>query len=253
MRYKRLCSACLASQARWFARLRFAHSSSDNFDFTTHSTDIECIYFNQIKKIESLSNGPPPFFYLFFFLCVCFFFRVVCVCVRLARQGPRRRARSARTSSTECAAMHKNSKQSGAKLCRILKKSTQIGEFSTQLSPNNLHNFKKTFRHYHATPPKQSVQILPTLSTWLSKMTFTILVPNSMCDLGTFVCESRRLSPQFPRLSQNTCVTASLARFKNSLFEAPWCYGHLVGPFVCIDSHTVSILRPTCFHITFLA
>ena len=43
--------------------------------------------------------------------------------------------------------------QNVPKLCRILKKSTQIGEFSTQLSPKNLHNFKKTFRHYHATPP----------------------------------------------------------------------------------------------------
>ena len=129
-------------------------------------------------------------FTFFFSVCVFFFPCCVCVCVRLARQGPRRRARSARTSSTECAAMHKNSKQSGAKLCRILKKSTQIGEFSTRLSPTNLHNFKKTFRHYHATPPKQSVQIWPTFPRDFPKKTFRIFV--SSMTSGTFCV---RISP----------------------------------------------------------
>ena len=86
-------------------------------------------------------------------------------------------------------------------------KSTQIGEFSTQLCPKQLHNFKKTFRHYHETSPKISMyKLCANCSTFQND--FTILVPNSMCDLGTFVCiESRRLSPQFPRLTQNICAS----------------------------------------------
>ena len=87
--------------------------------------------------------------FLLFFLCV-FFFRVLCV--RLARQGPRRRARSTRTSST-LRVRPSNSKQNVPNPAEFPNKSTQIGEFSTQLYPKQLHNFKKTFRHYHATPP----------------------------------------------------------------------------------------------------
>ncbi len=148
-----------------------------------------------------------PFFFTFLF-CVCVFFFRVC-CVRLARQGPRRRARSARTSSTlrECAP-RRNSKQKCAKLCRILKKSTQIGDFSTQLSPSYTI-LKRLFAITMRPPPKQSVQIWPTFPCDFPKKTFRIFV--SSMTSGTFVCDSRRLSPQISSLNSEHFVSQHLS------------------------------------------
>ena len=120
---------------------------------------------------------------------MCVFFSVLCVCVRLARQGPRRRARSARTSSTECAAMHKNSKQSGAKLCRILKKTLHRLVNSPRDFPPQIYTIlKKTFRHYHATPPRQSVQIWPTFPRDFPKRLLEFLPTPYATHLGNILC-----------------------------------------------------------------
>ena len=88
-------------------------------------------------------------FFFTFFLCVCVFvFRVLC-----ASRSPGDTEKSTHREDElyiESAPLAEIL-QNVPKLCRILKKSTQIGEFSTQLS-QNLHNFKKTFRLYPATP-----------------------------------------------------------------------------------------------------
>ena len=148
-------------------------------------------------------------FFTFFCVCVCVFFRVCCV--RLARQGHgKEHAARRRALHWECAP-RRNSKQM-CQLCQANSQtSTQNGDFSTRLSPKQLHNFKKTFRLYHATPPKQSVQICQLFHVTFQK-TFTIFASSMTSG------HLHRFSPtgfhlKFPRLTQNTCVTASLARF----------------------------------------
>ena len=190
---------------------------------------------------------PFLFFICFYFVFCVFCFRVCCV--RLARQGHgKEHAARGRALHWECAP-RRNSKQ----LCQLCQAnsqtSTQIGEFSTRLSPKQLHNFKKNSRLYHATSPNISVQICQLFRVTFQN-DFTILVPNSMCDLGTFVCiESRRLSPQFPRLSQNTCVTASLA------YDP--CHNHFFfesAPNTRLSRFSAPIRRPLtqlCVHLAF--
>ena len=158
---------------------------------------------------------------------MCVFFVVCVVCVSLARGHGEEHAARGRALHWECAP-RRNSKQM-CQLCQAnSQKSTQIGDFSTRLSPKQLHNFKKTFRLYHATPPKHLYNFA-NFSTWLSPKRLLQFLPAPWLTSG-HLCASILvdwLSPQFPRLSQNTCVTASLARFKNSLFEAPCASGHL--------------------------
>ena len=95
-----------------------------------------------------------PLFYtflLFFSMCVFFF----SVCVLCASRSPGATEKSTHREDElyiESAPLAEIL-QNVPKLCRILKKSTQIGEFSTQLSPKIYTLLKNTFRHYHATPP----------------------------------------------------------------------------------------------------
>ena len=104
---------------------------------------------------------PPLFFtcFTFFFMCVCFF----SVCVLCASRSPGATEKSTQhedelyIESAPLAEILSNMRQ----LCQAnSQKSTQIGEFSTRLSPKQLHNFKKNFRLYHETSPKQSVQFV---------------------------------------------------------------------------------------------
>ena len=159
--------------------------------------------------------GTP--FFLLFVLCVCFFH--VC-CVRLARQGHgEEHAARGRALHWECAP-RRNSKQM-CQLCQANSQtSTQIGDFSTRLSPKQLHNFKKTFRLYHATPPQTICTNLPTFPRDFPQKTFRIFA-SSMTSGHLCAILADWLSPQISSLgyashttlSQNTCVTASLARF----------------------------------------
>ena len=103
---------------------------------------------------------------------MCVLFSVCVVCVSLARVTEKSTQREDELYIESAPLAEILSKC--AKLCQAnSKKSTQIGEFSTQLSPKQLHNFKKTFRLYHATPPKQSVQICQLFHVTFQK-TFTI-------------------------------------------------------------------------------
>ena len=131
-------------------------------------------------------------------MCV-FFFRVCVLCVSLARgHGEEHEARG-RALHWECAP-RRNSKQ----MCQTLpgefpkiytdwwilhatsQKSTQIGEFSMRLSLKQLHNLKKTFRHYHATSPQTICTNLPTLPRDFPKDFYIFC---QLHDLGTFVCD----------------------------------------------------------------
>ena len=157
------------------------------------------------------------FFLLFFSMCVFFSVCVCVVCVSLARRHGEEHAARGRALHWECAP-RRNSKQM-CQLCQAnSQKSTQIGDFSTRLSPKQLHNFKKTFRLYHATPPKQSVQICKLFHGTSPKRLLQFLPTPWPRDICVQISPTG-FSHNFPRLTQNTCVTASLARFLK-VFEA---------------------------------
>ena len=87
------------------------------------------------------------------------FFSVCVVCVSLARATEKSTQREDELYIESAPLAEILSKC--AKLCQAnSQKSTQIGEFSTRLSPKQLHNFKKNFSLYHATSLTNSVQFV---------------------------------------------------------------------------------------------
>ena len=105
-------------------------------------------------------------------MCVCVCFSVCVVCVSLARATEKSTHRDDELYIESAPLAEILSKC--AKLCQAnSQKSTQIGELSTQLSPKQLHNFKKTFRHYHATSPPNICTILPTFPRGFPKTFFS--------------------------------------------------------------------------------
>jgi hypothetical protein len=119
-----------------------------------------------------------------------FFFRVCVVC---ASRSPGATEKSTQRKDElyieRVRPLAENSKQNVTNSAEFYKKSTQIGEFSTQLSPKNLHNFKKDFSPLPCDPPpKQSVQIWPTLPRDFPKRLLEFLPTPYATHLGNILC-----------------------------------------------------------------
>ena len=134
---------------------------------------------------------------LFLFFSVCFSVCVVCVVCASRSPGPRKEQHERGDELyIESAPSHKNLY---SYLLNVHTPSIQLYIFLTffpYLLPKQLHNFKKTFRLYHATFPTNICTILPTFPRDFPQKTFTICVPTPcVTHLGTSVCiESRRLA-----------------------------------------------------------
>ena len=122
-------------------------------------------------------------------VCVCFFR----VCVLCASRSP---------GATEKSTQHEDELYiESAPLAEILSKCANFARripknlhrlvnSPRNFPPKQLHNFKKTFRHYHATSPQTICTNLPTLPRDFPK---DFYICCQLHDLGTFVCDSRRL------------------------------------------------------------
>ena len=128
-----------------------------------------------------------------------FFFRV-CASRSPGGHGEEHAARG-RALHIESAPLAENSKQ-------IPKKSTQIGEFSTRLS-HSYTILKRLFAFTMRPPPKQSVQICQLFHMTLPKRLLQFFA--SSMTSGHLCAILADFHLKFPRLTQNTCVTASLA------------------------------------------
>ena len=134
---------------------------------------------------------------------------------------------------------------------RIPKNLHRLVNSPRNFPPNSYTIFKRLFAFTMRLPPNNLYKFA-SFSTGLSPKYFYNFC--QLHDLGTFVCESRRLSPQFPRLSQNTCVI-SRTFFENSLFEAlvPPTGFHLKFPRLtqntCVIASPARFLKKSSKHL----